>query len=113
MHQVGHSRTQIMQDVQAGSINRIHRCDPSSELTCASDAACPRLPTGPPPPDQASAARHRDLPTPQDREPPEAPNDGDLARHRAHLAPWLQASSSRYAPPAPHPCAAGSPRTQD
>jgi hypothetical protein len=36
MHQLGHSRAQIMHDVQAGSINWIHRCDDSGELTYAS-----------------------------------------------------------------------------
>ena len=113
MHQVGHSRAQIMQDVQAGSINRIHPCDPSRELMYAADAACRRPPTRLPPPGPARAARHRDLPKPQGPGRPEAPNDGDLARHRAPLAPWLRASSSQYAPPAPHPCAAEFPRTPD
>ena len=62
MHQVGHSRAQIMQDVQAGSINRIQPCDPSCGLMYAADAACRRPPTRLPPPGPARAARHRDRP---------------------------------------------------
>src|SRR4029453_7790717 len=106
MHQVGDSRGQVMQDVQAGSITRVPPCEGSGEITTASAEPChrPRIP--PPPLSWALSATHRDHPRPTDPGHRAARIAGGLGRNRILLAPSLRASSLPYVQPAPRPYAA-------
>ena len=112
MHQVGHSRAQIMHDVHAGSINRIHRCDESAELTYASGEPYRRRPT------PTSAGTGEGCASSRSPQTAGSGTPGGTSRRRpgvksASPAPWLPASSFRYARLAPHPYEAGFPQTRD